>query len=234
MRKQLSGGVISCGVCLLAIFQVWADAPTPSPVPHLTVPEATTLPLVNASPQDPAWASAAVIPSLDRALNASAVNVPAPATRVSVLWSPRYLYIRFICDGAVYAPFPGTDPQLYNGDVAEIFLDPVGDSHQWYEIEISPNGGLLEKNSLMANAVEFDRDQVLTSKALRGLWEDHAFTVKGLLSAAKITDIGWIADLAIPAAAILRRIGGHDLAPAALRCNFIRYQWLTGNASWYR
>jgi hypothetical protein len=172
MLKRISHGVISLGVFFVTSLQVSADAPIASPVPHLAVPQAAALPRVDASPWDPAWVSATTIPSLRRALNASASGIPAPATQVSVLWSPRYLYIRFICDGAVYAPFQGSDSQLYNGDVAEVFLDPVGDSHQWYEIEISPNGGLLEKNSLMTNAVEFDRDQVLTSRALRGLpWD---------------------------------------------------------------
>ena len=48
---------------------------------------------------------------------------------------------------------------------------------------------------------------------------------KGLVSAAKITPEGWIADLRIPVATILRRTGGGYLAPGTLRANFIRYQW---------
>ena len=92
-------------------------------------------------------------------------------------------------------------------------------------IEISPRDGLLQKNSVMTDTLEADQDQVLTPKSLRGLWEDTAFTMEGLVNAAKITPKGWIADVAIPAAAILRRTGGHDLVPGTLRVNFIRYQW---------
>ena len=79
------------------------------------------------------------------------------------------LYSLHLRCAKIYAPFQGSSPRLFMGDVAEVFLDPVGDFRQWYEVEISPRGGLLEKNWMMTNALEVDQDNALTPAAMRGL-----------------------------------------------------------------
>ena len=227
-RRLNSRSVRTAVVCLLIAQAVPFDSiqATTIDLPRLVVPEATTLPRVDGAPTDQAWTSAAVIPALGPAIKTDAGTLPTPSTRVCVLWSPKYLYIRFICEGtSIYAPYPGSSPSLYLGDVAEVFLDPVGDARQWYEIEISPHGGLLEKNWLMTDVPIVDEDRALRPQSFSQLWGDTGFSIKGLVSAAQITSEGWIADLAIPAEIILRRSGGHTLAPTILRANFIRYQW---------
>jgi hypothetical protein len=197
---------------------------------RLLVPRAEVMPKLNASPRDPAWEKAAVISGLTISSdgeNSDAAPAPTP-TRVLVLWSPGALFVRFVCtDRELYVPHEGRDAALYEGDVVEVFLDPVGDHRQWYEIEVSPENDVLDLNTVMSGPPKSLSNKMLTGEAMREWWPDRSFTVEGLKTAVRRTKEGWIADLAIPASAILRRTGGDKITPRALRANFIRYDFST-------
>jgi alpha-galactosidase len=99
---------------------------------------------LNAAHPDPEWQTAApVIFHTDwQGQNPD----PALETQVRVLWSPDILYLRFECRYQQLFLFPDSDPngrrdQLWDRDVAEVFLQPDPSRECYYkEFEASPNG----------------------------------------------------------------------------------------------
>jgi len=71
---------------------------------------------------------------------------PALETEVRVLWSPAFLYLRFVCHYRALFVFDDSEPNgrrdhLWDRDVAEAFLQPDPSSERRYkEFEVAPNG----------------------------------------------------------------------------------------------
>jgi len=71
---------------------------------------------------------------------------PQSATAVRLLWTPDALYLRFLARYRSITVFTDAEPngrrdQLWERDVAEVFLQPPGSGARHYkEIEVSPNG----------------------------------------------------------------------------------------------
>ena len=70
---------------------------------------------------------------------------PGAKTEAAVLWSPEHLYIAFWCHYAELNLYLGEDArqkrwELWNRDVAEVFLTPFPESpHRYWEFEVAPN-----------------------------------------------------------------------------------------------
>jgi alpha-galactosidase len=71
---------------------------------------------------------------------------PERETEVRLLWTPEWLFLRFRARFRVITVFSDADPngrreQLWNRDVAEVFLQPdPSQPHRYKEFEVSPNG----------------------------------------------------------------------------------------------
>lgn len=69
-------------------------------------------------------------------------------TQVRAIWSPEFLYLRFEAKYRNIFTFPDQNQrheELWTRDVAEVFLQPAGESGHFYkEIEVSPNGDWLD------------------------------------------------------------------------------------------
>ena len=71
---------------------------------------------------------------------------PKRETEVRLLWTPETLYLRFLAKYRTITVFPdaeanGRREQLWDRDVAEVFLQPDGSTLRRYkEFEVSPNG----------------------------------------------------------------------------------------------
>jgi alpha-galactosidase len=71
---------------------------------------------------------------------------PQRETQVRLLWTPEELFLRFEARYRGITVFADSDPngrrdQLWDGDVAEVFLQPdSSDPLQYEEFEVSPNG----------------------------------------------------------------------------------------------
>ncbi len=73
---------------------------------------------------------------------------PQRETEVRLLWSPQFLYLRFRNNFRELHVFPESNQRrdhLWDRDVAEVFLQPVGFELRHYkEFEISPNGNWID------------------------------------------------------------------------------------------
>jgi alpha-galactosidase len=71
---------------------------------------------------------------------------PQRETEVRLLWTPEWLFLRFRAKFRVISVFPDAEPngrrdQLWDRDVAEVFLQPDPSQLRRYkEFEVSPNG----------------------------------------------------------------------------------------------
>ena len=81
---------------------------------------------------------------------AGASNYPEQTTRVSSLWSDKYVYFAFSCRYDVLNVFEDEDIakerwELWNRDVAEVFLNPQPERQlHYYEFEVAPNNQWID------------------------------------------------------------------------------------------
>jgi hypothetical protein len=204
-----------------------------SPRPTITVPQAVLIPALTAKTDDPAWLHAVTLPALTLSLGTPPLVSPPPQTKVQLLWSPDYLYVRFICqDTNIYTPIHGRDAPIYQGDAVEVFLDPVGDSRQWVELEFNADNDVFDQLFLCTTEPKPDASLCLSSAAMvRNTWNFLSWDMVGLRSqAARMlhapNEQDWIVDIAIPAKELLRRTGLKQFAPMTLRGDFLRYKSL--------
>jgi alpha-galactosidase len=130
---------------------------------------------------------------------------PQRSSEVRVLWTDDMIYLRFRCRYRGLHVFSDADPngrkdELWDRDVAEVFLQPDRFGEKYYkEFEVSPNGQWLDLD--------------ITPQGLRPI-------TSGMRSRVAIDELArvWTADLAIPIAAITS-----NFDPAqSWRVNFFR------------
>jgi hypothetical protein len=206
--------------------------------PKLEVPRTTMAPRMDANLDDPAWKNAALIASLSMSVGPDAKGKAPLPTMVKTLWDEKFLYFRFEChDKEIHAPFAGgeagRDANHYQGDVVEIFLDPVGDAQQYIELQVSPKNGVFDALFLLTTKAESDLDGVLKREIIeRDSWTFPSWNIEGLRTATSLWENGngWTADIALPAAPLLKRLGLRTWQSQSLRANFLRYDSLLVDA----
>jgi hypothetical protein len=78
---------------------------------------------------------------------------PRLETRFRACWTADALLVRFECeDDHVVATMEQRDDPIYEEDVVEVFLDPVGTGKVYYEFELSPRG--VEFDALIHNSLD--------------------------------------------------------------------------------
>jgi hypothetical protein len=118
------------------------------------------------------------------------------------------------------------DDLLYEEDVCEVFIDGFGDGRQFIEIQVNPDGVNLDLMYVFTKAAEYTPEGRLTQRLCdTDRWKFLEWDLPGLRTAARRTAIGWSAELAIPAAPIMKRRGSAKFYPTTIRANFVRYDW---------
>ena len=81
---------------------------------------------------------------------------PKRETRVRLLYDNESLYVSYLCDDPeIFSSFRNHDDPLYDENVVEIFIDPVGRLTSYVELEVSPRNvgfdALILNNSILEN-----------------------------------------------------------------------------------
>ena len=132
---------------------------------------------------------------------------PERETEVRLLWTPETLFLRFRAKYRVITVFPGAEPngrrdQLWDHDVAEVFLQPDPSVPRRYkEFEVSPNGFWIDLD--IAPGEKHD----LKSGLRRRVVLDEATKT-------------WVAELALPMNCLVERFD----PSATWRVNFYRVE----------
>ena len=132
---------------------------------------------------------------------------PERETEVRLLWTPETLFLRFRAKYRAITVFPDAEPngrrdQLWDRDVAEVFLQPDPSVPRRYkEFEVSPNGFWIDLD--IAPGEKHDLKSGLRRRVV-------------LNEAAKT----WVAELALPMNCLVKRFD----ASAKWRVNFYRVE----------
>ena len=150
---------------------------------------------------------------------------PAPAfrTRAKMLWDDDYFYIAAeLEEPHVWATLTEHDSVIFQDNDFEIFIDPNGDNHNYYEIEINALGTVWDLRLVKPYR---DGGPALNSWHIPGL--KAAVYIDGTLNDPSDTDRGWTVELALPWPA-LAEFAGCPVPPNAgdqWRINFSRVEW---------
>ncbi|NOV01205.1 carbohydrate-binding family 9-like protein [Paenibacillus planticolens] len=122
---------------------------------------------------------------------------PRLETRFRACWTEDVLHVRFECeDDHVVATMERRDDPIYEEDVVEVFLDPIGTGRIYYEFELSPKG--VEFDALIRNSLDGNKEV------------DVAWDAKGLTTSVADGEAGWKHyELRIPFADLLAE-GGEE------------------------
>lgn len=150
---------------------------------------------------------------------------PAPRlrTRAKVLWDDEALYVAArLEEPDVWATLTERDSRVYLDNAFEVFLDPDGDTHHYYELEVNALGTLWD---LMLVRPYRDGGPPLSAWDIRGL--AVGIRVDGTVNDPTDTDDGWTVELALPWA-VLAEAAPEARRPRAgeqWRLNFSRSHW---------
>jgi len=144
-------------------------------------------------------------------------------TRLKMLWDEKYFYFGAILEEPhVWATLTMRDAVIFKDNDFEIFLDPDGDTHNYYELEV--------------NAFETEWDLILIkpyhdqAKVAVDSWDIPGLITKvhvdGSLNDPSDTDKGWNLEIAIPWKALEECAPNfHPQEGEQWKVNFSRVQW---------
>lgn len=186
-------------------------------------PRAAAPPVLDGALDDAAWQQA--VWTADFAdIRGGAQPAPRFRTRAKMLWDDSCLYIGAeLEEPQLQASFTQRDAFIYQLDNDfEVFIDPDGDSHLYYELEL--------------NALNTPWDLLLVKPYRDGGPAINGFDLAGLRSAVHLdgtlndpadTDAGWSIEIAIPWGALADAAGTRCPPQPGdyWRMNFSRVEW---------
>lgn len=206
----------------------WRERMAPLvPLTYLARHTGTATPLtIDGRLDDPAWAAAPWTADFVD-IEGSLKPKPRFRTRAKILWDDTYLYIAAeLTEPHLWAKLTQHDAVIFQDPDFEVFLDPDGDTHAYYEFEL--------------NALNTGWDLFLPKPYMDGAKADNAWAIPGLKSAVHLrgtlndpsdTDTGWTLEIAFPWTAFAPPGPLAVSAPRApaegtqWRLNFSRVEW---------
>lgn len=148
---------------------------------------------------------------------------PSQLTRAKMLWDENYLYVfAEMVERHVWANITQRDAVIYYDNDFEVFIDPQGSGHNYFEIETNARGVIFDL-SLTSAYRNPRRPFVQFQWNCPGL--QLATEVQGTLNVASDTDKGWTVEMAIPRQAIANEWDNYLKPQQRLRVNFSRVEW---------
>jgi hypothetical protein len=147
---------------------------------------------------------------------------PTYQTRVKMLWNEDYLFIfAELEEPHIQASLRKRDTIIYHDNDFEVFIDPNGDTHQYYEIEVNAHNTILD---LFMGKPYRNGGPAMINWNARGL--KTAVHHYGTVNHAGDKDTAWTVEMAIPFSAL--GFYNWNLRPqenTRWRINFSRVQW---------
>jgi len=136
---------------------------------------------------------------------------PRFKTRAKLLWDERYFYVGAeLEEQDVWAELSERDAVIYEDNDFEVFIDPDGDTHNYYELEVNALNAFRDLLLLMPYR---DNDKpAINAWDIRGL--KTGVSVNGTLNKPGDKDKGWTVEIAMPWD-VLRECAPNQVAPSA-------------------
>ena len=220
--------VLSISLCVVTALTVQAQSITEKFARFLTMPHGyvcyrTADPIkIDGRMTELSWQKAEEITAF---VDISGEGFPQPrhATKAKMLWDDEYLYVGAeLEEPHVWADIKTHDEVVYYNNDFEVFIDPDGDAHNYFEIEINALGTLFDL------AIEKPY-RAITPTFVQFQWDCPGLKaktqVKGTINNPKDVDEGWSVELAIPRKAIAQSFDNYLQADNYLRVGFSRVEW---------
>ena len=173
---------------------------------------------------DPAWEN---VPWTEDFVDIEGDLKPAPRhrTRAKMLWGEEYFYFAAqLEEPHIWATITKRDAVMYHDDDFEIFIDPDGDGHFYYEFEMNANNAIWDLLLLRPYRVD-SLPKYLNNWDINGI--KTAVHIDGTLNDSSDEDAFWSVEIAMPWSALM------ELAPESRkpkdqeqwRVNFSRVDW---------
>ena len=148
---------------------------------------------------------------------------PRYKTRAKMLWDDQFFYIYAeLEEPDVWATITKRDEVIYHDNDFEVFIDPDGDTHFYYELEINAYGTEWD---LLLDKPYRDGATAVTNWDMHGL--KSKVYIDGTINQPGDTDRGWSVEIAIPWN-VLKECTHMTTPPEdndQWRVNFSRVQW---------
>ncbi|CAH8282403.1 carbohydrate binding protein with CBM9 domain [Mariniflexile fucanivorans] len=150
------------------------------------------------------------------------VKQPKYKTQVKMLWDDTYFYILAKMEEPhVWANLTKRDTIIFYNNDFEVFIDPDGDTHNYYELEIN---ALNTAWDLFVSKPYRDENIVLNDWNITGL--KSAVKVHGTINNPNDVDAGWTLEMAIPWSAYKTGYFQKNVPTDTFwRVNFSRVNW---------
>jgi hypothetical protein len=143
---------------------------------------------------------------------------PAHLTRMKMMWDEDFFYIGVKLDEPhIWATYTQRESVIFHENDIEVFLDPNGDTHNYYEWEINALGTLWD---LLLTKPYKDGGKPLNGWNINDF--EYAVHVEGTLNDPSDIDDYWSVEMAIPWASLSY---GVPKDGQQWRINFSRVQW---------
>ncbi len=203
-------------------FQDTEDLWQNSPKTHLIYKTSNPL-TINGILDEPAWQQTQWT---DLFLDIQGEQLPAPRfeTKAKMLWDDDFLYIAALMEEPhLWATIEDRDAVIFQENNFEIFIDPDGDSHNYYELEINALGTFWD---LMLTKHYRNGGRPINAWDIKGL--QIGIDLQGTLNDPSDTDEGWTLEVAIPFDVLNETIGRNQPNDGAQwKLNFSRVEWQT-------
>lgn len=147
-------------------------------------------------------------------------------TQVKMLWDDEYFYFAAkLEEPHIWAKLTERDAVIFYDNDFEIFIDPDGDSHKYYEFEI--NAFNTQWDLIIAKPYRDEDNVALNGWDINGL--QTAIGIKGTLNDPSDKDEYWTVEVAYPwkALAEFANVPSPPKNDDQWRVNFSRVQWET-------
>ena len=167
------------------------------------------------------WKQAVLISDFED-IEGAAKPKPTFSTSVKMMWDSQYLYIGAVLEEPhLWGTLKNHDDIIYRDHDFEVFIDPMGDGEQYFEIEINVLGTIMDlfMNKPYKKGGTFDMGWNTTGIQSK-------IIANGTINDNTDIDSGWTVEMAIPYTAISRL--ERAAAPSfnkPWRINFSRVQW---------
>jgi hypothetical protein len=149
---------------------------------------------------------------------------PRYRTRVQMLWDDNYLYVgAYLEEPNVWATLTARDSVIFEDNDFEVFIDPDGDTHDYYELEMNALNTVWD---LLLVKPYRDGGPAVNAWDIKGL--KTAVCVMGTLNDPSDRDKAWTVEIAIPFEVLRECIPGKPERPSPgdqWRMNFSRVEY---------
>lgn len=170
---------------------------------------------------EPSWQKAeSTAPFVD--ISGEGFPTPQKQTTAKMMWDDEYLYVgAVLLEDDIKARLSQRDTIIYYDNDFEVFLDPDGDGHNYFEIETNARGVVFD---LMLDKPYRSGGNFMVQWDCPGL--KLAIHRQGTLNNSKDKDQQWSVEMAIPQKALTMNFAQPLKAGNCWRINFSRVQWL--------